>query len=97
MENRRKKNLSIAALMISILPLATMVPVLFHMTLTDSVRSAWAGVNIFSVLLGLILSVICVKNRDSRNIVSIIATVINSFWLVLMCGIIVLAILINFL
>ncbi len=97
MKNRRLRKLSIAALMISILPLATLIPVLFHMTLADSVRSAWSGVNIFSVLFGLILSIICVKNRDSRNILSIISTVISSFWVVLMCGIVVLAILLHFL
>ena len=97
MENRRLKKLSIAALIISILPLATFVPVLFHMALAEGVRSAWAGVNIFSVFLGLILSFICVKNPDSRNIVSIISTVISSFLVVLMCGIVVLAILLNFL
>lgn len=97
MKNRRLKKLSIAALIFSILPLATLIPVLSHMTLADSVRTAWAGVNIFSVFLGLVLSGICIKNRGSRNIVSIISIVISSFWVVLMCGIVALAILLYFL
>lgn len=96
MENKYSWKLNIAALIIGILPLATFVPVLFHMTLADGVRSAWALENIFSAFLGLILSIICVKNRGSRNMVSIISTIISSFWVVLMCGIIVLAILLNF-
>lgn len=96
MENKKLQKLSVMALIISILPLATFVPTLFHITLADNVRSILAGVNIFSVLLGLVLSVICVKNRDSRNMVNIISTVISSFWIMLMCGIVVLSLFINF-
>lgn len=93
MEN---KKLSVAALIFSILPLATFVPTLFNMTLTDNVSSIWAGVNILSVFLGLVLSIICVKKRDSRSVINIISTVISSFWIVLMCGIVVLSLFINF-
>ena len=50
MEIRRLQKLSVVALIVSILPLATFVPALFNMELTDKVRSIWAGVNIFSVL-----------------------------------------------
>lgn len=96
MENKKLQKLSAAALIISILPLATFVPTLFYITLADSVRSILAGINIFSVLLGLVLSVIYVKNRDSRSMVNIISTVISSFWIMLMCGIVVLSLFINF-
>lgn len=96
MENKRLQKLSIAALIVSILPLATFVPSLFHMALTDNVYFIWAGVNIFSVLGGLVLSIICVKNRDSRSTINIISTVISSFWIVLMCGIVILSLFINF-
>ena len=67
MENKKLQKLSVAALVISVFPLMTFIPVLFNITLTDGVRSVWAGVNILSVFVGLILSVICVKSRDSRN------------------------------
>lgn len=70
MKNKRLQKLSLAVLIISILPLATFIPILFHITLTDGVRSIWAGVNIFSVLVGLILSIICVKSRDSQSLPS---------------------------
>lgn len=96
MENKKLQKLSVAALIISILPLMTFIPVLFNITLTDGVRSVWAGVNILSVFVGLILSVICVKSRDSRNVVNIISTVISSFWVLLMGGMVVLALFISF-
>lgn len=96
MENKKLQKLSVAALIISILPLMTFIPVLFHITLTDGVRSVWVGANILSVFVGLILSIICVKSRDSRNMVNIISTVINSFWVLLMGGIVALALFISF-
>lgn len=96
MENKKLQKLSVAALIISILPLMTFIPVLFNITLTDGVRSVWAGVNILSVFVGLILSVICVKSRDSRNVVNIVSTIMSSFWVLLMGGIVVLALFISF-
>lgn len=96
MENKKLQKLSVAALVISVLPLMTFIPVLFHVTLTDGVRSVWAGANILSVFVGLILSIICVKSRDSRNVVNIISTVISSFWVLLMGGMVALALFISF-
>lgn len=95
-ENKKFQKLSIAALVISIIPLATFIPVLLHITLTDAIRSVWAGINIFSVLAGLIVSIICIKNRESRSAINIVSTIISSFWLFLMVGIVVLALFINF-
>ena len=71
MENRKFKKLSIAAVVISVLPLATFIPSLLNITLSNGVRSVWAGVNIASVLVGFVLSVICVKNQNSRSAVNI--------------------------
>ena len=96
MENKRLQRLSVAALIVSILPLATFVPTLFNMVLTNNIRSIWAVVNIFSVFWGLVLSIICVKSRDSRSMINIVSTVISSFWIVLMCGIVILSLFINF-
>lgn len=96
MENKKLQKLSVAALVTSILPLATFVPVLFQITLTDGVRSVWAGLNILSVFAGLILSIICVKSRDSRSVVNIASTIISSFWMLLMCGTVALALFISF-
>ncbi len=96
MENKKFKKLSIAAIGISVLPLAIFIPSLLNITLSDKVRSVWAAVNILSVLVGFVLSVICVKNQDSRSAVNIIGTVISSLWLLLICGIYALAVFINF-
>lgn len=96
MENKKLQKLSVAALIISVLPLATFIPVLFHITLTDGVRSVWAGLNILSVFTGVILSIICVKSRNSRSMVNIASTIISSFWVLLMGGIIALALFVSF-
>lgn len=96
MENKKLQKLSAAALIISILPLMTFIPVLLHITLTDGVHSVWAGVNILSVFAGLTLSIICVKSRDSRNVVNIVSTIISSFWVLLMGGMVALALFISF-
>lgn len=88
--------MSVAALIISILPLATFIPVLLHITLTDGIRSVWARVNILSVFAGLTLSIICVKSRESRSAVNIISAIISSFWVLLMGGIVALALFISF-
>lgn len=96
MENKKFQKLSVAALIISVLPLATFIPVLFQITLTDGVRSVWAGLNILCVFTGVILSIICVKSRNSRSMVNIASTIISSFWVLLMGGIIALALFVSF-
>lgn len=96
MENKKLKTLSIVALIASVLPMATLIPVFLKITLGDGVRTAWMGANIVFVLLGLLLSVICVKNRESRSIVNIISTAVSTLWLLMMIGIVVLALFINF-
>ena len=59
MERKKLQSVSIAALIVSILPLAALAPSFLHLSLSDRVRTAWAGANIVFVLLSLILSVVC--------------------------------------
>lgn len=59
-------------------------------------RTIWAGANTVFVLLGMILSVICVRDKESRSTVNIISTVISVLWLLMMVGIVALALFINF-
>ena len=80
MEKKKFQSVSIAALIVSILPLAALAPSLLHLSLSDGVRTAWAGANIVFVLLGLILSVVCVRSRESRSIINIVSTAISVFW-----------------
>lgn len=96
MEKKRLQKLSITALFISILPLATFIPVALDITLSDGMRSVWAGINIFSVFVGMLLSIICVKGHDSRSVINIASTIISIVWVLLMGSIVILALLLNF-
>ena len=89
--------LSLAALVVSLLPLATLVPVFLKITLPDGVRMVWAICNIILALAGLLLSVICVKSEESRSAVNIMSTVISVALVLMMLGIVALALVLNFL
>lgn len=41
MEKKKYQKLSVTALIISVLPLVTLISALLHIKLADSVRSAW--------------------------------------------------------
>lgn len=96
MEKKKLQSISIAALIVSILPLATLIPSFLHLSLADGIRTVWAGANIVFVLLGLILSVVCVRNKESRSIINIVSTAFSVFWLLLMVGIVALALFLSF-
>ena len=91
------QKLSLAALIVSLLPLATLVPVFLKITLPDGVRTVWAVCNIVLVLSGLLLSVICVKSEESRSAVNIMSSVISVALVLMMLGIVALALVLNFL
>lgn len=97
MKNKKLQKLSMASLIVSVLPLATFIPVLLKITLPDGVRGIWAGANIVFVLVGLCLSIVCTRNRESRSAVNIASTIISIFWLLIIAGIVVLALFLNFL
>ena len=96
MEKKKYQSISIAALIVSILPLATLIPSFLHLSLADGIRTVWAGANIVFVLLGLILSVVCVRSRESRSMINIASTGIRAFWALLMVGIVALALFLTF-
>ena len=96
MEKKKLQSVSIAALIVSILPLAALAPSLLHFSLSVGIRTAWAGANIVFVLLGLILSVFCVRSKESRSIINIASTAISVFGALLMVGIIALALFLTF-
>ncbi len=96
MENKKLKTLSIVALIVSVLPLATLVPVFLKITLSEGVSTVWAGVNVASAVAGLILSGICVRSDESRSPVNIASTVFSAFWCLLMMGMVVLALFLTF-
>ena len=94
---KKLQKLSLAALIVSLLPLATLVPVFLKITLPDGVRMVWAICNIVLALAGLLLSVICVKNEESRSIVNIMSTLVSVALVLMMLGIVALALVLNFL
>ncbi len=96
MENIKRKTLSMAALIVSILPAATLVPVFLKITLPEGVNTVWAGVNVVSAVLGFDLSGICVRSDESRSPVNIASTLISAFWCLLMMGMVVLALFLTF-
>lgn len=94
---KKLQKLSLAALIVSLLPLLTLVPVFLKITLPDGVRMVWAICNIVLALAGLLLSVICVKSEESRSAVNIMSTVISVALMLMMLGIVALALVLNFL
>ena len=94
---KKFQKLSLAALIVSLLPLATLVPVFLKITLPDGVRMVWAICNIVLALAGLLLSVICVKSEESRSAVNIMSSVISVALVLMMLGIVALALVLNFL
>ena len=94
---KKLQKLSLAALIVSLLPLATLVPVFLKITLPDGVRTVWAVCNIVLALAGLLLSMICVKNKESRSGINIISTIISVALALMMLGIIALVLVLNFL
>ena len=94
---KKLQKLSLAALIVSLLPLATLVPVFLKITLPDGVRMVWAICNIVLALAGLLLSMICVKSEESRSAVNIMSTVISVALVLMMLGIVALALVLNFL
>ena len=94
---KKLQKLSLAALIVSLLPLATLIPVFLKVTLPDGVRTVWAIFNVVLSMVGLLLSVICVKSEKSRSIVNILSTVISMALVLMMLGIVSLAVALNFL
>ncbi len=96
MGNKKLKTLSMMSLIISVFPLATLIPVFLKISLPEGVSTAWSGVNIVCIVVGLILSIVCVKSDESRSPVNIASTIISTFWCLLVVGIVILALLLTF-
>ena len=94
---KKLQKVSLAALIVSLLPLLTLVLVFLNITLPDGVRTVWAVCNIVLALAGLLLSVVCVKSEESRSAVNIMSAVISVALVLMMLGIVSLALLLNFL
>ena len=94
---KKLQKLSLAALIVSLLPLATLAPVFLKITLPDGVRTVWAVCNIVLALTGLLLSVICVKSEESRSAINIMSTIISVALVLMIVGVVSLALALHFL
>lgn len=88
---KKFQRLSLAALIVSLLPLAALIPAGLKVTLPDEVCRLWAICNIVFALGGLLLSVICVKSKESRSIVNIMSAVVSTVLVLMMIGIVAFA------
>lgn len=97
MQSKKLKTISLVSLIISVIPAATLIPVFLKITLPEGIRTTWTGVSIACAVVGLLLSIICVKSDESRSPVNISSTIISAFWCLLIIGIVVLALFLSFL
>ena len=94
---KKLQKLSLAALIVSLLPLATFVPVFLKITLPDGVRMVWAICNIVLALAGLLLSVICVKIEECPRAVNTMSTVCSGALVLMILGLLALRIFVAYL
>ncbi len=95
MEKKKLQSISIAALIVSILPLATLVPSFLHLSLSDGIRTVWAGASIVLCSGSDAFGSLC-ADQGSRSVINIVSTAISAFWLLLMVGIVALALFLSF-
>lgn len=96
MVKKKLKTLNMVALIVSVLPVLTLIPIFLKITLSNGVRFIWTGANIVFALSSMLLSVICIRHKGNCSTVNIISMVISTLWILMMIGIVVLALFINF-
>ena len=77
MKTKRTTKLSIFTLIISALPLVTLLPVALHITMPDAVRTVWASINCVLILAALVLSLFQATNSERRNALSIVSLLVS--------------------
>jgi hypothetical protein len=95
MESKKANPISIVALIISILPTFTLIPVLLQITLSDGVRLVWVGFNMICVILGFVLSIIGIRRSERKEYIQKIAMGISGFWMLMVIGILAIALISN--
>ena len=83
----KKIKLSVISLVISLLPFITLLVSLFTEEITDGLQTGLILLNIISILSGFGLSISLVKNPKRRDVFSIVALCICTFFGLLMLGI----------
>lgn len=83
----KKIKLSVISLVISLLPFITLLVSLFTEEITDGLQTGLIVLNIISILSGFGLSISLVKKPKRRDVFSIVALCICTFFGLLMLGI----------
>ena len=83
----KKIKLSVISLVISLLPFITLLVSLFTKEITGGLQTGLIVLNIISILSGFGLSISLVKNPKRRDVFSIVALCICTFFGLLMLGI----------
>ena len=83
----KKIKLSVISLVISLLPFITLLVSLFTEEITDGLQTGLIVLNIISILSGFGLSISLVKNPKRRDVFSIVALCICTFFGLLMLSI----------
>lgn len=83
----KKNKLSIVALIISLLPFITLLISLFTEEITGGLQTGLIALNVISILCGFGVSISLIKNPKRRDIFSIVALCICTFFALLMVGI----------
>ncbi|WP_289183262.1 hypothetical protein [uncultured Dubosiella sp.] len=86
---------SLAVLLVSLLPLATLIPVALKIRLPENVRMIWSICNIVLILTGLLLSGIAMKQKKSRDPILILALLTSIVLLLMVLGIVALSVVLN--
>ena len=94
---RRSKSavFSVISLIFSVFPVFSLLLSALGITLSGGVQTALAGMNVLCALLGLGLSLTCVRNSETRSITNILSAVISTFWLVMIAGFLALALILS--
>ncbi|WP_290139779.1 hypothetical protein [uncultured Dubosiella sp.] len=86
---------SLAVLLVSLLPLATLIPVALKIRLPENGRMIWSICNIVLILTGLLLSGIAMKQKKSRDPILILALLTSIVLLLMVLGIVALSVVLN--
>lgn len=87
---------SVTALICSVFPMFSYLLAVLRIVLTPELQTALAGANILCTLLGLGLSLVCIKSRETRSVVNIFSAVLCSFWILMIVGFLALALVLSF-
>lgn len=96
MKKTISKLLSLIALICSMFPVLSYLLAAFKVTLSSGMQTVLTGANILCVLLGLGLSIACVKSNETRSITNIVSTIISIFWILMITGFLALALFLSF-